>query len=166
MKKILLAILLFSTGSIAFSQGTISKGGSQINLGAGFSDWGVPIYLGFDCGVAKDFTLGAEASYRSYRENWHYDYYRQSIIGFSGNGNYHFNSVLALPSAFDFYAGLNIGFYIWSSPDGYHGDHSSGLGIGGQVGGRYFFTNKLALNLEFGGGNAFSQGKIGLTFRR
>jgi hypothetical protein len=70
-----------------------------------------------------------------------------------------------IPSNFDFYAGLNIGFYIWSSPNNYYGTHSSGLGLGAQVGGRYFFSKNAGLNLEFGGGNAFSGGKFGLTFK-
>jgi len=39
------------------------------------------------------------------------------------------------------------------------------LGLGAQVGGRYYISNKVALNLEFGGGNAFSGGKFGLTFK-
>jgi hypothetical protein len=65
----------------------------------------------------------------------------------------------------DIYAGVNVGFYVWNSPDRYTGSHSSGLGLGGQLGVRYFFTNSIGLNLEFGGGNAFNGGKIGLSFR-
>lgn len=61
--------------------------------------------------------------------------------------------------------GLNLGFYVWSSPDAYQGSHSSGLGIGAQIGGRYYFTNKVGLNFEFGGGNAFSGGKVGVTIK-
>ena len=163
-KQILLFALLLSAGAI-FAQGPLAKGQSQINLGVGFSSWGVPVYLGFDHGVSSDVSLGLEMSYRGYDDDWDHYKYHHSIIGFAGNANYHFNRVLSIPSPWDFYAGINVGFYSWRSPDGYHGTHTSGLGLGGQVGGRYYFSNKVGLNLEFGGGNSFSGGKIGLTFK-
>jgi hypothetical protein len=40
----------------------------------------------------------------------------------------------------------------------------SGLGLGAQIGGRYFFKDNFGLNLEFGGGNALSGGKFGITY--
>ncbi len=165
MNKIIgiLALLLISMP--AFSQYSLSKGRSQINAGVGLSSWGVPVYVGFDYGAGKDVTIGAEVSHRSYRENWRNDKYRHSITGISANVNYHFNSVLDISRDWDFYAGLNLGFYAWSSPNGYNGDDFGGLGLGAQIGGRYFFSNKAGINLEFGGGNAFSGGKIGLTFK-
>jgi outer membrane immunogenic protein len=70
-----------------------------------------------------------------------------------------------MPSNWNFYAGLNVGFYAWSSPKDYLGNNNTGLGLGGQIGGRYFFNNRWGLNLEFGGGNAFSGGKFGLTMK-
>ena len=88
-----------------------------------------------------------------------------TITGISGNGNYHFNRILGIPSNWDFYAGLNLGFYVWNSSSDYPGDHNSGLGLGAQVGGRYYFNNKFGLNLEFGGGNAFDGGKIGVSIK-
>ncbi len=165
MKKIILSITLLFAITFSYSQGSLSKGASQFNVGLGLSGWGVPIYAGFDFGTSSDFTLGAEFSYRSYKENWKSNYYNHSIIGISGNANYHFNRALNIAPPFDFYAGLNIGFYSWSSPDGYSGDHNSGLGLGAQIGGRYYFGKKAGINLEFGGGNAFSGGKFGLTFK-
>jgi outer membrane immunogenic protein len=63
------------------------------------------------------------------------------------------------------YAGANVGFNIYHSPDDYNGDDVSGLGLGLQVGGRYYFHKKTGINLEFGGGNAFSGGKLGLTIK-
>jgi outer membrane immunogenic protein len=162
MKKLgIVSLFLFFSLLTLNAQAPLGKGGRQFNAGFGFSDWGVPIYMGLDFGVHRDVTLGIEGSYRSY-----YDYgYHSSIFGFSGNGNYHFNTILDIPHNWDFYAGLNLGFYVWSSPSGYHGSHSSGLGLGGQIGARYFFTPKFGINLEFGGGNAFSGGKFGITVK-
>jgi hypothetical protein len=165
MKKQLLILSLLLFSSIMFAQSPISKGESQINAGIGLSSWGVPVYLGFDHGVHPDITIGGELSYRSYQDNYANVNYDHSVIGISGNGNYHFNRILEIPKKWDFYAGLNLGFYIWNSPDNYHGSHTSGLGLGAQIGGRYYFSDKIGLNLEFGGGNAFSGGKLGLTFK-
>jgi hypothetical protein len=62
-------------------------------------------------------------------------------------------------------AGLNIGFFVWNSPENFRGDQSSELGLGVQVGGRYYFNEKVGINLEFGGGNAVSGGKIGISIK-
>jgi outer membrane immunogenic protein len=39
------------------------------------------------------------------------------------------------------------------------------LGLGIQVGGRYYFNEKFGLNLEFGGGNYVSGGKFGISLK-
>jgi len=165
MKKYFLLTAFAFISVISFSQNSLAMGGTQLNFGVGFSDWGVPLYLGFDHAVSRDVTLGGELSYRSYREDWNNYYYDHSIVGVSGNANYHFNNLLRIPRNWDFYAGLNLGFYVWSSPDAYHGSHTSGLDLGAQIGGRYFISRTVALNLEFGGANAFADGKFGLTVK-
>jgi len=163
MRRQIFTFILVLAASVVFAQSPVSKGQSQINVGVGLSSWGVPVYLGFDYGVHPDITLGAEASYRSFNDNWRSHDYRHSVIGIQGNANYHFDRVLNIPSPWNLYAGLNLGFYSWRSPNDYEGTHSSGIGLGGQIGGRYYFSNKLGVNLEFGGGNAFAGGKFGLT---
>jgi hypothetical protein len=165
MKKIILGIAFAMIAGYSFSQSPIPVGRSQFNVGVGFSDIGTPFYLGVDYGVLRDVTIGGEFSYRAYHESWNSNYYDHNIMGFSGNGNYHFNSIFGISPRWDLYAGLNLGFYVWSSPDDYSGSNSSGLGIGAQFGGRYYLTNRVGLNLEFGGGNAFSGGKFGLSFK-
>jgi len=165
LKKQVLTFILLIVACAAFAQSPISKGQSQINVGVGFSSWGVPVYLGFDHGVHPDITLGAEASFRSFNDNWLSHKYRHSVIGIQGNANYHFNRILNIPSNWDFYAGVNLGFYSWNSPHDYEGSHTSGVGIGAQIGGRYYFSKNVGVNLEFGGGNAFSGGKFGLTIK-
>lgn len=165
MKRIsLIALLSIFTITMVQAQSPLSKGGKQLNAGVGFSGWGVPIYGGMDFGVYKDITVGFEVSFRSYNQKYINNSYRSTIFGISGNGNYHFNSILEIPSNWDFYAGLNLGYYIWNSPSGYTGSGGSGLGLGAQIGGRYFFKHNFGVNLEFGGGNAFSGGKFGITY--
>jgi len=167
MKKLLMVVALFTMiGHISAQEQTTSRdNATQLNFGLGLSGWGVPVYVGLDFWVSRDVTLGGELSFRGYRENWKNNYYRHNIIGVSGNVNYHFNRILRIPPVWDFYAGLNIGFYHWNSPDGYGGSYNSGLGLSGQIGGRYYLSDRLGLNLEFGGGSAFSGGKFGLTLK-
>jgi hypothetical protein len=165
MKKQILTFIMVLATIAVFAEAPLSKGQTQINLGVGFSSGSIPVYLGFDYAVHKDVTLGAEISWRGYDEYYDKHDYHHNVFGISGNANYHFNTVLNIPSNWDFYAGINVGFYNWNSPDDYHGNHNSGLGIGAQIGGRYYFNDKVGINLEFGGGNEFSQGKIGLTIK-
>lgn len=165
MKKLLFTFILLTVMICSYGQNPLAVGRAQLNAGLGFSDWGIPVYVGLDFGVARDFTLGGELSFRSYRDNYNGVGYGHNILGISANGNYHFNTVLNMTSKWDVYAGLNLGFYSWASSSDYPGNHTSGLGLGAQVGGRYYFTKKVGLNLELGGGNAFSSGKIGMTFK-
>lgn len=165
MKKLLFLSSFVLIAGLVFSQNPLPVGKTQLNLGVGLSGWGVPIYIGFDHGIHRDFTLGAEASFRSYNENWKNNRYRHNITGISGNANYHFNNALEMSKVWDLYAGVNLGFFVWNSPDNYDGNHSSGLGLGAQIGTRYYVSNKVGLNLEFGGGNAFSGGKFGVTIK-
>ncbi len=166
MKKIFLSIGFLLLTNILFAQGPISKGQIQLNAGVGFSSWGMPVYVGFDYGVHPDISVGAEISYRSYSEDYYGGSWGFNVIGFLGDCNYHFNRVLNIPSPWDVYAGLNIGFVsVSSKSSGYNGSSSSGLGLGAQVGARYYFSKAFGINLEFGGGNRFSGGKIGITVK-
>lgn len=166
-KQSLLLCLLFITLG-AYAQAPVEKGKAQINAGLGFSSWGVPVYVGFDAGVHPDMTLGLELSYRKYKEYWKwggkkYAYTNDvSIIGIYGNWNYHFNRILNIPKEWNLYAGINVGYNIWS---GNGASASSGLGLGAQIGGRYYFSDKFGVNLEAGGGNNFSNGKIGISVK-
>lgn len=161
MKKALLSIAILAACIQSKAQGSLEKGKAQVNVGLGFSGWGIPVYAGLDYGIHKNITIGFEGSYRS----WDNIGYKFSIIGISGNANYHFNQALNLPKEMDLYAGLNVGYYIYNTPSGYLGASLSTVGVSGQAGFRYFFNNKLGGNIEFGGGSATSGGKLGLTIK-
>ena len=178
MRKTLAVLGLFLATATASAQG-LGQNKFQINGGVGLSGWGVPVYLGFDYGIARDFTIGVEASYRSKKESVDFLENKYSFIGIGVNGNYYFNRLLKLPREFDVYAGATLVYFNVSNSQTYSGpsilrEHilsnyssiaSSGLGYGFQVGGRYFFTKNLGVNLEFGGGSFAVGGKLGLTYR-
>ena len=165
MKKLVILLVLVVAMAAVFAQSPIARGQTQVNAGVGLSGWGVPFYVGLDYGLSQDVSIGAEVSYRSYRQKIAQNYWNHSVTGISGNLNYHFNRILDIPQPWDFYAGLNVGYYVFSTPNDYPGDYKSQLGIAGQVGGRYYFTDKFGVNLEFGGGNAFSGGKLGISIK-
>jgi len=141
-----------------------------LNAGFGTSGWGTPVYLGLDYGIAKNWTLGGELSYQSYNQNFggNDGRFESSIFGIQANGNYHFNEILNIPSEWDFYAGANLNYFSWNTTfngnkfDNFDGAENFGFGL--QVGGRYFFTDKFGVNLQIGGGNVVSGGKIGITY--
>ena len=167
MRKLFWSLfMLFGLALTSQAQGTLRKGDTQLNAGLGLSGWGTPVYVGLDFGVGKNFTLGVEGSYRSYDQNYYGGKFSSSIIGLQGNGNYHFNDILDMDDEWDLYAGLSLNYYIWQTDTAYKEyARASGLGLGAQVGARYFFTKKFGLNLELGGGNATSGGKFGITYK-
>jgi len=165
MKKSVTIILLsLITVLVVNSQTPHEKRNNQFNAGIGLSGWGVPVYLGLDFGIHRDLSFGIEGSFRSYNQKYTGYRYNSSITGLSGNFNYHFNRIMNIPNNWDFYAGLNLGYYFWSTPSDYPGTGSSGIGLGAQIGGRYYISDNFGLNLEFGGGNAFSEGKFGISY--
>lgn len=173
MKKRALTFIVILFTTITFSQ-RVAKGESQINAGLGFaSGWGVPFYGGFDYGVHEDITIGAQASFASTNKNFGFDTnnVKGTWFGLGVNGNYHFNTLLEIPNKWDVYAGITIAYnsFSWNYPSSYPNNFktgsSSGVGIAGQVGARYYFSDKFGVNLEFGGGNVASGGKLGISFK-
>ena len=162
MKKQLLAVAAMIAFGFMNAQAPLEKGGTQFNAGFGTSGWGTPVYAGLDYGIATDITIGAEGSYRSYNQTG----FKSSIIGLQVNGNYHFNKILSIPSKWDFYAGASANYYIWNTDSAYELlAEDSGFGIGFQLGGRYFFSEKFGINLEGGSGNSTTGGKLGITYK-
>ena len=176
MKKILACASLFFAVATASAQG-LEKNKAQINAGVGISNWGVPVFVGVDYGVARDFTIGAEASYSSKKVSDGYFESKYSIFGFGINGNYYFDRLLKLPNEFNLYAGATLGYANVSETingpsallpyyETYHSSFAvSGVDLGLQIGGRYFFTKNLGLNLQLGGGIHTFGGRLGLTYK-
>ncbi|HSD06120.1 outer membrane beta-barrel protein [Flavobacterium sp.] len=167
MKKLILFIAFGLISNGLFAQNPLGEGQTQLNAGIGLSGWGVPVYVGLDYGVSKDWSLGGQISFQT--DDDHYDGhdYNSSAIGIGFNGNYHFNRIMNIPREWDFYAGPSLTYYIWNYDD-YPGDHhpdNTSLGLGVQVGGRYFFNSNFGINFELGGNTGTSGAKLGLTFK-
>lgn len=166
MKKLTLIVCMLSFAAFTFGQeakekaATVDKSKLQFNVGVGLSGWGIPVYAGAEYWITPDITAGLEVSFR-YNLWWSY-----AVVGGAIYGNYHFTKLLKdainLPDKLDVYAGLTAGPYFdlggyWANP--LH------IGFNAQIGGRYQINDKMAVQIELGGGT-LSGGKIGLTFRR
>jgi hypothetical protein len=150
MKRLLLLTAAALFGLHAFSQSPIGEGGKQINFGLGLYSDGIPLYVGADFGIHPDITIGGQLGL-----DLGFDYF-----ALSARGDYHFNTLLEIPRDWDFYAGLSAGFV-----SGIDNEFDSGVDLGIQVGGRYYWSSDWAINLEFGGGNNLAGGRFGLSKR-
>lgn len=138
MKKLFLVIVcVLGLTSFANAQ---EKGDIQINAGIEFLSHNTPVYAGLDYFLIDNVSIGGVFTFI------------KNSSTFGANGNYHFNQLLTLPEEWDVYAGVNLNI----SPETY---------LGGQVGGRYFFTPNWAANLEFSGNKLYSGILIGASFR-
>jgi outer membrane immunogenic protein len=160
VKKLIILMACIQLSYNVEAQNTIN-GKVQLNAGLGLSQYGLPVYLGLDFGVHPDISLGIEGSYRRHTNS----NYNANLLGIGGNINYHFNSLFKIKdNHWDVYAGATLGYWIWNWDNNFSGANESGVGLSGQVGGRYFFSPKWAINLELGGGT-LSGGKLGVTHR-
>lgn len=139
----------------------IQEGEFQVNAGIGLSTYGLPVYAGGEYGIAENFSVGGELSYRKWGK---YSNYSPSITTIAALGNYHVGELLELPTEWDLYGGLSLGYSVWSSGTSVYSVRGSGVYFVGQIGARYFVSDNFAVNLEFGGGN-YSGGKLGVTFK-
>lgn len=164
MRRIIYAILFLLIGNGVQAQQPLSVGEKQVNIGTGFSGFGVPLFVGLDYCFKSNLTVGGEISFRNYNYNKVLGY-RQNIFGLGLNVNYHFNELFELPSEWNVYGGATVGYFIYSNSGTFAGGGTSGIGIGLQAGARYFFTQKFGVLVEANGGYSIASGKIGVTFK-
>jgi outer membrane immunogenic protein len=159
-KRIIICLLTLLITMNLTSQNTM-KDKLQINAGFGLSNYGLPLYGGFDYGIMKDLSVGGELSFRSHSAGGS----NLTLIGIGGNVNYHFNTIFKIKdNHWDVYGGGTLAYWVWNWDKNIAGFNTSGIGLSAQIGGRYFFTKNWAANLELGGGT-LSGGKIGVTYR-
>lgn len=179
MNKFLINMMIWASLGV-FGQRSMYKRTWDLNGGLGVSNWGMLVYGGFDYGIYKDVSIGAEFSFRSHTHQWKGNstyvptFYRHSMVAALGNVNYHFNTILNIPDEWDVYAGAHLGYlhayyddqYKEAYGDSYYNHGSAGkLGYGGQIGGRYYFMDRFGVNFEISAGNVLSSVKMGLTIK-
>ena len=146
--KQLVALLLctiFSFYTHAQGESAITKGQKQLNFG-------LPGYLGFDFCIHDLVTIGPKGVYELFSDN--------NTIKAGVVSDFHFNKLLGIPNNWDVYAGVSAGWRFKTDKN----NGSEGFDIGGQIGGRWFWSEKWGLNLE-GGFSGSIGGGLGLTMR-
>ncbi len=142
MKRLIFYLFIFfAVNGICNAQAGVAPlatGETQLNMGCGFNTEGVPFYVGMDYAILSDVTVGAQV-------NVVLDDADPSL-SIMARGDYHFNYLLNIPKVWDVYAGANAGINFGE------GDP---LQLGIQLGGRWYWNNKLGINFEIGGGNIF-----------
>lgn len=135
-----------------------------MNFGTGLSNYGIPLYFGMDFGVHPDISAGFVVSARSYSEV-KYGSSGLLVLGLAGVANYHFDRLLELDPEWDVYGGLSLGFILWNYHSDYPGTKNSPLGLDIQIGGRYYWNDTWAVNVELGGGNALTGVRLGVSYK-
>ena len=145
MKKFLLSLVAICFLGLGVQAQEMSKGqlvgSARLGLGGG----GFPIAVSADYGLVDHLinkndaiSVGGQVGVFMWNDGY------ESHINFTltARGNFHYQFIDNL----DTYAGLSLG-YAWG-----------GFGFAGQLGARYYFNNKLAANVEFGGFTGFALG--------
>ena len=151
-RKFFFVFILCSTITFAFAQSPIGKGGQQLNFGLSGNPNYVPIYVSYDFGVHPDITVAPQVGI-----DLSFDWLNLGV-----RGDYHFNTLMGIPQDWDFYAGLSTGYSILI---GSSNNNASSFFFNGQIGGRWYWSDKWGLNLEFGGGNLYGSGRIGVSMK-
>lgn len=138
MRKFLLSLVAICFLGIGAQAQEMSKGqlvgSARLGLGGG----GFPVAVSADYGIVdhlinkKDaISVGGQVGVFIWNDGY------ESHINFTltARGNFHYQFIDNL----DTYAGLQIGL------------HTAGLGFGFDLGARYYFNDKFAANIEFGG---------------
>ncbi len=134
----------FAVSSSAFAgEAPLSPGQLAFNGGLGLGRSPLPLYAGLDVSVHRDVTLGGDVFVST----------GAGGIAAMGRGDYHWNRLLGIPRQGDFYLGLGLVLGDW------------GLYPRLQLGGRWFFNDRVGLNLELGGATKEVGGLFGVTVK-
>ena len=150
MRKVTFILLLAILPAFIMAQGgPIQKGGKDLNGGIGFWTTGtgfMPLHAGMDFGITDDISVGFDVGWRFSKDGWFHN-----VFVFAGRGDYHFNNLLNLDKQWDVYAGLRLGPAMITASSDYPGSRKGfNFAVDGYAGGRWFFSDKFALNAELG----------------
>ena len=138
MKKSTILFLFLCT---FFVVNVFGQARQELNFGLIGANYEIP--------VQKNITIAPGAS-TNFDLNW---------LTLSVRGNYYFDNLIGMTEPWDFYAGVNAGYGLGLN------NKANDFGIGGHVGGRWFWSDKWGLFLEAGGGKLGAAGGLGLTMK-
>ncbi|MCX7548320.1 hypothetical protein OS188_10195 [Xanthomarina sp. F1114] len=143
MKKITFLFTMALMISVASVFGQARK---ELNFGLVGVNYEIPVH--------KDVTIAPGVG-----TNFDFDWVTLGV-----KANYYFDNLFGITNAaWDVYGGANAGYAIYTGDHDW--DHDSGIDIGLQVGGRWFWNDKWGLYAEFSGGINTVMPAIGVTMK-
>jgi hypothetical protein len=140
-----------SFGDAPFEEGT-SVIQANLGLGGGF---GLPVQFSYEYGYKDKVGIGGIVGYGSTTDG----IYSYSYSLFAARVNYH----IQVAEKLDTYFGLSLGYASATVKPAFVGNTGSSIILGGQLGGRYYFTEKLAGSVELGYGMGYLN--IGIAYK-
>lgn len=139
-----------------------------VNVGAGISNRGIPIFVELEKSLDANISAGLMASYRGYNENGATGTWRHQILGLGVQGHYHFIDLA--PPPFDFFAGLTLAFfkesYKWAGgpdpPSTTTGNVNGRSQLAAHIGGRYTYQDWTLFG-QLTGGSLMNEFTVGLS---
>jgi hypothetical protein len=147
MRKFLLSLVAICFLALGAQAQEMSKGQLLGSAKVGFSDYGLPLGIALDYGVASGFING-KAAVSVGGELGLYLSDEYTHLSLAARGNFHYEFVQHL----DTYLGLNLGLV------------GRNFALNGHLGCRYFFGN-IGVGVEFGMGNHAAGGTIGVSLK-
>jgi hypothetical protein len=163
--KHIIFIFLILTFQPSFSQNPKPIDKFQSSIGYGVTGYGNLVFLGSSYFFDDIRSLGLDFSRRNYAEALNGKMFNHEIYGLTSRLDIHLEKTNIFPKGIDVYFGINLGFYYWNKLENYDGQFYSGFNIGAQVGGAYFFSNKMGIKFELLGPNDCLGAKIGLIYK-
>lgn len=136
MKKAVLLVAFVAVGLFANAQAA-----KMLNFGG----LGTGLYASLEFPVSSAITIAPLVN-----TDWNFNY-----LVIAAKGNYYFDELFELGTAWDVYGGVNLGWKVSDNGE---------FNFGAQVGGRWFWSEKWGINAEFGGGTGVTGG-VGVTMK-
>lgn len=159
------------------SKAQFAEGDRLLNLGLGVAthySGGIPVSVTYEQQAFEpNLSLGGTVGFLSHSSSFNSTNYSYTVFLFGVRASYHFNELLSKAANLnmknvDLYAGAGLAYQTisWSntSPIGKSGNYDNRLRLLFHIGGRYYFTNKIAAYLELGDVGPSTM-QVGVTFK-
>jgi hypothetical protein len=174
---IALVMVVFLSAGLSAGAKEFSKGSMYLTPQVGINSYAIPFGAWFEVALTENIGVGGSVMFQFWSEDlflFDADFgYSATLITPAVEAAYHFTKIKM--EKLDLYAGAALGFSIYkvSWKDDFGGDDdvtgSSGIYLSPFAGGRYYFSEKMAVNakVNFSAIGDFSGvgGTVGLTIR-
>lgn len=159
-RKVLLLLCIGIMSLSSWSQdAAFNKGDKLLNVGIGVNSYysgGIPIGASFEIGINDQFSVGPNIDFLSTKYGGAGSSFKFTALYIGARASWHANEALNISNPkIDLYLGPTIGYRVFSWKDDYNGStlkdsYGSGIYIGGFLGGKYYFNEKLGGFVELG----------------